>query len=51
MTKNENLLKEVVPTESEIIVNYVGNSLNPDDENITVQQIVKFLLSNSLNFY
>ena len=44
MTKNENLLKEVVPTESElkeIIVNYVGNSLNPDDENITVQQIVE----------
>jgi hypothetical protein len=42
--KNEDLLKEVIPTESElkeIIVNYVGNSLDPDGENITVEQIVE----------
>lgn len=42
--KNEDLLKEVIPTESElkeIIVNYVGNNLNPDSENITVEQIVE----------
>ncbi len=41
--KNEDLLKQVIPTESElkeIIVNYVGNKLNPDDEEITVEHIV-----------
>ena len=42
--KNEDLLKEVVPTESElkeIIVDYVGRSLNPDNDCITVEQIVE----------
>ena len=42
--KNEDLLKEVVPTESElkeIIVDYVGRSLNPDNDYITVEQIVE----------
>ena len=41
--KNENLLKEVIPTESElkeIIVNYVGKTLNPDSDQITVEQII-----------
>ena len=41
--KNEDLLKQVIPTESElkeIIVNYVGNKLNPDDEEVTVEHIV-----------
>ena len=41
--KNENLLKEVIPTESElkeIIVNYVGKTLNPDSDEITVEQII-----------
>jgi len=42
--RNPDLLKEIVPTETElksIIVNYVGNSLNPEDENITVEQIIE----------
>lgn len=41
--KNETLLKEVIPAESElkeIIVNYVGNTKNPDDDGITVEQII-----------
>jgi hypothetical protein len=41
--KNPDLLKEVVPTESElkeIVVNYVGNTLNPDTEEVTVEDIV-----------
>tara|TARA_R100001510_G_C7478212_1_gene91388 strand:+ start:264 stop:542 length:279 start_codon:yes stop_codon:yes gene_type:complete len=41
--KNPNLLKEVIPTESElkeIIVNYVGNKLNPENDEITVEQII-----------
>jgi hypothetical protein len=41
--KNPNLLKEVVPTESElkeIIVDYVGNRLNPETEEITVENII-----------
>lgn len=42
--KNTDLLKEVVPTESElksIIVNYVGRALNPEDDNITVEQVIE----------
>ena len=42
--KNENLLKEITPSESElkeIIINYVGNTLNPDSEEITVEQIIE----------
>ena len=42
--ENEELLKKIVPSESElkeIIVNYVGNTLDPDEEEITVEQIVK----------
>ena len=38
------LNKQIVPTESElkdIIVNYVGNTLNPEDDNITVENIIK----------
>jgi len=41
--KNPDLLKEVVPTESElkeIIVNYVGKTLNPENDEITVEDIV-----------
>ena len=41
--KNPDLLKEVVPSESELkelITNYVGNSLNPESEQITVEQII-----------
>lgn len=41
--KNLDPLKEVVPTETElkeIIVNYVGNKLNPESEEITVENIV-----------
>jgi len=41
--KNPDLLKEVVPTESElkeIIVNYVGNTIKPETEEITVEDIV-----------
>ena len=40
--KNPDLLKEVVPTESElkeIIVNYVGKTINPDTDEITVEDI------------
>ena len=38
------LNKEIIPSESElkdIIVNYVGNSLQPEDENITVENIIQ----------
>jgi molybdopterin converting factor small subunit len=41
--KNPDLLKEVVPTESElkeIIVNYVGKTINPENDEITVEDIV-----------
>jgi hypothetical protein len=41
--KNPDLLREVIPTESElkeIIVDYVGNTINPDSEEITVEDIV-----------
>ena len=41
--KNPDLLKEVIPTESElkeIIVNYVGNTINPETEEITVEDII-----------
>ena len=42
--KNKDLLKEVIPTESELksmIVNYVGKALNPDEDMITVEQVVE----------
>ena len=41
--KNLELLKEVIPTESElkeIIVNYVGNKIDPEKEEVTVENIV-----------
>ena len=41
--KNEDLLKQVIPTESElkeIIVNYVGNTIDPDTDEITVENII-----------
>ena len=41
--KNPDLAKQVVPTESElknIIVNYVGKSLNPESDEITVENII-----------
>ena len=45
MKEENSLLKtEVLPTDSElkdIIVNYVGNNLNPETENITVENIVE----------
>ena len=51
--KNTDLLKEVVPTESElknIIVNYVGRAKNPESENITVEQIVDVFASEFPEF-
>jgi len=42
--KNPDLLKEVIPTESElkeIIVNFVGNTIQPEEEEITVEQIIE----------
>ena len=41
--KNPDLLKEVAPTESElkeIIVNYVGEKLNPENNEVTVENII-----------
>lgn len=41
--KNLELLKEVSPSDSElkeIIVNYVGEKINPDNNEITVQDII-----------
>ena len=41
--KNPDLLKEVTPTESElkeIIVHYVGNKINPDNNEVTVENII-----------
>ena len=41
--KNPDLLKEVTPTESElkeIIVNYVGNKIHPDNNEVTVENII-----------
>jgi len=40
---NPDLSKEVIPTESElkeIIVNYVGNIKNPENDEITVEDVV-----------
>ena len=42
--KNPDLLKEIVPSDSElkeVIVNYVGNNLNPDSDEITVEQVIQ----------
>ena len=42
--KNLDLLKEIIPTESElkeIIVNYVGNTIKPEDEGVTVEHIIE----------
>ena len=42
--KNSDLLKEVAPEESElkeIIVNYVGNISNPNNNEVTVEQIIE----------
>lgn len=41
--KNPDLSKQVIPTESElknIIVNYVGKKLNPESDEITVENII-----------
>lgn len=41
--KNEELLREAAPGHSElkeIIVNYVGNTLNPESEDVTVDSII-----------
>ncbi len=41
--KNPDLLKQVTPTESElkqIIVNYVGNKINPESDEITIENII-----------
>ena len=40
---NPDLSKQVIPTESElkeIIVNYVGNKVNPETDEITVENII-----------
>ena len=42
--KNVDLLKEVVPTESElkeIIVNYVGNVIQPECDEVTVEHVIE----------
>ena len=42
--KNPDLLKEVVPTESELknlIVDFVGNKLNPEKDEVTVEHIIE----------
>lgn len=42
--KNEELNKQVYPTDSElkeIIVNYVGKSLNPENDEVNVQQVIE----------
>lgn len=44
MKINPDLTKEVVPTDSElkeIIVDYVGNKLNPEEDTITVEQVIE----------
>jgi hypothetical protein len=41
--KNNDLSKQVIPTESElkeIIVSYVGNVVNPEDDEVTVENVV-----------
>ncbi len=41
---NTEKLKEVIPSDSELkdlIINYVGKTLNPDSEEITVEQIIE----------
>ena len=50
---NEDLAKQVIPTESElkdIIVNYVGNNLNPESDNITVEQVIEVFSSEFPEF-
>ena len=42
--KNLSLLKEIVPSETElkeIIVNYVGKVLNPEEDEITIEQVIE----------
>tara|TARA_R100001082_G_C4335820_1_gene147737 strand:- start:142 stop:399 length:258 start_codon:yes stop_codon:yes gene_type:complete len=44
MNKNPDLSKKIYPHNSElkeIIVNYVGNALNPEDEEITTEQVIE----------
>ena len=44
MKENLDLTKEVMPTDSElkeIIVDYVGNKLNPEEDTITVEQVIE----------
>lgn len=41
--KNTDLLKEIVPSETELkelIVNYVGNKIDPDTDEVTVEDII-----------
>lgn len=41
--ENTDLLKEVIPTESElkeIIVNYVGNIIQPEEDEVTVEDVI-----------
>ena len=41
---NTEKLKEVIPSDSELkdlIINYVGKTLNPDSEEITVEKIIE----------
>ena len=44
ITENPDLSKEVVPSESElkeIIVNYVGNIKNPENDEVTVEDVIE----------
>ncbi len=41
--KNKDLLKEILPQQSElkdIIINYVGESINPEKDEVTVEDII-----------
>ena len=43
MIENKSLYDKIVPSESElkeIIVNYVGNTLNPETDEITIEQVI-----------
>ena len=43
MIENKSLFDKIVPSESElkeIIVNYVGNTLNPETDEITIEQVI-----------
>ena len=51
--ENPDLMKEVVPTDSElkgIIINYVGNKLNPESDDIRVEQVIEVFVEEFPEF-